>query len=82
MVIIKAAEEGGSGGHALSQEYMRGLIQTAVQAAMTQINAAGLDASIKEVPSSVPNMNLFTIMHLNSAISIFTFCFTNQKSLF
>jgi hypothetical protein len=30
------------------------MIQSAVQAAMIQVNAAGLDASIKEVLSSTP----------------------------
>jgi serine/threonine protein kinase len=46
---MNAAREGGV---ALSEEHMRGVIQTAVQAAMTQINAAGLDPSIKEVQPS------------------------------
>jgi hypothetical protein len=38
----------------VSVEDMNGMIQSAVQAAMIQVNAAGLDASIKEVLSSTP----------------------------
>jgi serine/threonine protein kinase len=52
----------------VSVEDMNGMIQSAVQAAMIQVNAAGLDASIKEVISSTPTLFPLYMMLLHPYI--------------
>jgi hypothetical protein len=71
---MTAGREGGSGESGISVENMREVIQTAVQAAMAQVNTASLDDSVKKVNSSALSMVSLTTLHWNNhvmAISTF-----------